>query len=424
MKKTIQQLFAGALTLFSIGQTQAQDSLKDIAYDAFIYAYPMIEQVKTVDNMKKAYGPYGFKPNAVYMGHAYPMDNIGQPIVAPNFTSMTGVINVDISGGPVIIEFPDITDRYAVFQGIDVFTYNFFYAGSRATKGKGGRYFFHNKNQEVPKHLDATPVLVEQDIFNIVSRIDVKDKEDVANVVKLQNQVKIIEKPFTTRDYPVYDKEKEFSPEFVEYLNELVVWIPEPEQEMYQRFAAIGIKSDVQLTAEQKASVQAGIDSAYANIQKMKAKLQVGNGWMGATTVFGSRAYINGRYLDMAAGAAFGLWGNSKEEANYYMLFAEGKGEITFTKDQLPPLSDIGFYSLTIYDSTVHATKNQYNSYVLTEDRMTFNKDGSITFKISKEPQDGNWLYMPTDKFALLLRVYAADPKKIVEYVPPKYIQE
>lgn len=424
MKKTIQQLFMGALVLLSTVQTHAQDSLKDIAYDAFIYAFPMIEQVKTVDNMKKVYGQYGYKPNEVYMGHAYPMDNIGQPIVAPNFTSMVGLINIDISGGPVILEIPDITDRYAVFQGIDVFTYNFFYAGSRATNGKGGKFFFHNKHQEIPDHLDATPVLVEQDIFNIVNRIDVKDKEDVANVVKLQNQIKIINKPSTTRDYPMYSKEKEFSPEFVDYVNELIVWIPESEKEMYSRFAAIGIKSDVVLTDDQKASVQAGIDSAYTMILKMKGKLQVGNGWMGATTVFGSRKYMDGRYLDMAAGAAFGLWGNSKEEANYYMLFAQGEGEITFTKDQLPPLSDIGFYSITIYDSTVHATKNQYNSYVLTEDRMKFNKDGSITFKISKEPQKGNWLYMPSEKFALLLRVYAADPVKIVEYIPPKYTQE
>ncbi|QZT37883.1 DUF1254 domain-containing protein [Halosquirtibacter xylanolyticus] len=400
------------------------ESLKDIAYEAFVYAYPMIEQVKTVNTMNKAYGKLGLGPNKVYMGHKYPMDNIGQPIVAPNFTSMTGLINVDISGGPVTLQIPDITDRYAVFQCIDVFTYNFFYIGSRATKGKGGKFIFHNKNQQVQKVGDVTPVLVEQDIFSIVNRIDVKDRADVANVVRYQNQVKIIDKPATTRSYPTYDKIKVFSPDFVDYVNQLIVWIPEPEKEMYQRFAKIGIKSDVKLTADQRKEVQVGIDAAYKAIMSTKKQLQVGNGWTGATTIFGTREYINGRYLDLAAGASFGLWGNSKEEANYYILFAEGAGELTFTKEQLPPLSDIGFYSLTIYDSTVHATRNKYNSYVLTHDRMKFNKDGSITFKVSKKPQKGNWLYLPTYKFALLLRVYAADPNKIQDYVPPRYSQK
>ena len=28
-----------------------QNSLKDIAYEAFVYAYPMIEQVKTIHGM-------------------------------------------------------------------------------------------------------------------------------------------------------------------------------------------------------------------------------------------------------------------------------------------------------------------------------------------------------------------------------------
>lgn len=414
-------VFAMSLVLLSCGtkEKKQKTSLKDLAYEAFIYAYPMIEQVKTVNAMKMAYPEFG--PNKVYMGHNYPMENIGQPIVAPNFTSMVGLVQIDISGGPVTIQIPDITDRYAVFQMIDVFTYNFNYVGSRATGGKGGTFIFHNKNQKLPEGIKGTPILMEQDLAVIVNRIDVKDRADVANVVKLQNQVKIIDKPETIRSYPKYDKAKEFSPDFVDYVNELISWVPETEKEMYARFAALGVKSDVKLNPEQRAEVQKGIDSAYTFIKGSAAELKGPTGWAGATTLFGTRSYMDGRYGDLATGAYFGLWGNSKEEANYFMLFSQGEGELTFTKDQLPPLSDIGFFSLTIYDNTVHATKNKYNSYVLTQNDMKFNSDGSISFKISKTPEDGNWLYMPTDKFALLLRVYAADPKKIDSFVPPKY---
>jgi hypothetical protein len=83
----------------------------------------------------------------------------------------------------------------------------------------------------------------------------------------------------------------------------------------------------------------------------------------------------------------------------------------------------MGFFSITVYDSTAHASKNQYDSYVLTMDDLKYEADGSLVIHISKEPVDGNWLYMPTEKFDILLRVYMADPAKISEYTPPQYMQ-
>ena len=54
MKKTTLLLLTGLL-LFTISCKQekevTQPNLKGIAYEAFIYAYPMMEQVKTVNGM-------------------------------------------------------------------------------------------------------------------------------------------------------------------------------------------------------------------------------------------------------------------------------------------------------------------------------------------------------------------------------------
>ena len=104
--------------------------------------------------------------------------------------------------------------------------------------------------------------------------------------------------------------------------------MPETETAVFERFSAIGIMNDVALTAAQKEEVQAGIDAAYADIQKETNNLQVGNGYFGATTVFGTREFLDGNYMGRASGADFGLWGNSKEEANYYMTRVEGEGDI------------------------------------------------------------------------------------------------
>jgi hypothetical protein len=123
----------------------------------------------------------------------------------------------------------------------------------------------------------------------------------------------------------------------------------------------------------------------------------------------------------MAIAAHFGLWGNSKEEANYFMLFTEGEGQIRFEANELPPLTDIGFWSVTVHDENILVKKNEYDSYVLTMDQMKFEDDGSLIITISSTPQQGNWLFTPGGKMAVLIRAYQADPDKIGSYVPPAF---
>jgi hypothetical protein len=91
-------------------------------------------------------------------------------------------------------------------------------------------------------------------------------------------------------------------------------------------------------------------------------------------------------------------------------------------KENLPPLSEIGFYSITAHDEKVLVHANEFDSYVLTMDKMRFEEDGSLVVKFSSQPEDGNWLYTPGGKLAILLRVYQPDPDKIVDYVPPPFI--
>ncbi len=395
------------------------ENLKDVAYDAFIYAYPMMEQVKTLNGM---FNFMNMKANEVSMNPNLPWDNVGQPIVAPNLTSMTGGMYIDISHGPVTIELPKVKDRYIVYQCIDVFTHNFYYMGSRANHGDGGQFVFYNQSQNLLE-TSATPVLMEGDHAIIVVRIDIKNAEEAETVRNIQNSIKIANAPEQIRSYPEYDKEKAFSPAFVEYINELLTEIPESETALFERFKKIGIMSDVKLSEDENELVQAGVDSAYAAIKKEVANLDIGNGYIGATEIFGTREFLNGNYIGRAAAAHFGLWGNSKEEANYFLLTAEGEGKIVFKEDELPPLTEIGFWSITVHDENVLVHKNEYDSYVLTQDKMKFEDDGTIIIKISSKPEEGNWLYTPGGKMVVVIRAYQADPEKIENYVPPAFIQ-
>ena len=397
---------------------QQEINLKDTAYEAFIYSYPLLEQVKTVNGM---FDFMGLKPNIPAMNDKFPMENVGMPIVAPNLTSMTGGIFIDISDGPVTLQIPEVKDRYIVYQCIDVFTHNFYYMGTRGNNGEAGKFTFYNKNQKPIENTESTPVLMEGDHAIIVVRIDIKDRNEINQVREIQNDIKIVNAPKKSREYPKYDKDKASSPLFVEYINELLSEIPESEKVEFERFASIGIMNDVKLNESELAEVQTGIDSAYKSIESASKSLEIGNGYIGATETFGTRDYLNKNYLARATGAYFGLWGNSKEEANYFMLRTEGEGEIRFGKDDLPPLSDIGFWSITIHDENVLVNKNEFDSYVLTMDKMKFEENGSLLLKISSKPEKGNWLYSSGDKMVVLIRAYQANPEKIGTYVPPAF---
>jgi hypothetical protein len=334
---------------------------------------------------------------------------------------MTGGIFVDISGGPVTIEVPEVKDRYIVYQFVDVFTHNFFYLGTRANNGDAGQFVLHNANQSLPIDNTATPVLMEGDHAIVIVRIDVKNEGESDRAREIQNAINVVEAPATSRAYPAYDEKKAFSPAFVDYVSELLNEVPESEVDMFERFAKIGIMSDVSLSEDQMAEVQAGIDSGFEAIKAAVADLDIGNGYIAATEVFGTREFLDGNYIGRAAGADFGLWGNSKEEANYFMSFVEGEGQISFDSDELPPLTDIGFWSITAHDENVHVLPNEYDSYVLTTDKMTFEEDGSLLISFSSEPESGNWLYTPGEKMVILIRAYQADPDKIGSYVPPAF---
>ena len=295
-------------TISSVPAGVGGENLEAIAHDAFIYAYPMMEQVKAVNGM---FDFLGMQPNQASMNPKLPWENVGQPIVAPNLTSMTGGIYIDISHGPVTIEIPEVKDRYIVYQCIDVFTHNFYYMGTRGNSGEGGRFVFHKASQVISDS-SATPVEMEGDHAIIVIRIDIKNEDEYDRVRAIQEAIRIVDAPEQTRIYPAYDEEKAVSPEFVEYVNELLTEIPESEVALFERFARIGVMSDVDLSDAEMADVQAGIDSALREIETEKSKLIVGNGYIGATEVFGTRDYLDGNYLGRASGAKFGLWGTSK----------------------------------------------------------------------------------------------------------------
>jgi hypothetical protein len=67
-------LIVAIASLAACNQKKEEVNLKDTAYEAFIYAYPLMEQVKTMNGMFEF---MGLKPNVTTMSDEFPMDNVG-----------------------------------------------------------------------------------------------------------------------------------------------------------------------------------------------------------------------------------------------------------------------------------------------------------------------------------------------------------
>jgi hypothetical protein len=127
--------------------------------------------------------------------------------------------------------------------------------------------------------------------------------------------------------------------------------------------------------------------------------------------------------LDLRAFVARVGWGaNVAEEAVYPVARVDADGtaldgsggrsyEITFGAGELPPLEDLGFWSLSAYGADMFFAPHASGRYTVGDRTpgLPVADDGSLTLTVShEEPADGadGWLPVPDGPFVLMLRLY------------------
>jgi hypothetical protein len=128
------------------------------------------------------------------------------------------------------------------------------------------------------------------------------------------------------------------------------------------------------------------------------------------------------------AGAVYGIYGNSQQEAMYpsYAVDADGQKldganryTIRFTPDQLPPVN--AFWSMTMYDFPAQLmVDNPLNRYLLNSPMIPqFRKDADGGFTLyfqNKSPgadKEANWLPAPEGPFLVVMRLYWPKPEAL-----------
>lgn len=408
-----------------------------IAKEAYIYGFPMVDYYRImwayfVDETDRQYkGP----PNGLYSeANVYtPADTAVQ---TPNSDTPYSFTWLDLRAEPIVLTLPQIeADRYFSVQLVDAYTHNFDYLGTRATGNDGGSFLIAGPGWTGETPDGVTKVIrSETDFVLAIYRTQLFGTDDIDNVRAIQADYALAPlsgfagTPAPAAATPVNfptplsAADERTSLELFNLLSFILQYVPvlPDEKDLRDRFAQIGIVPGetidfAALPGEMAEALKAGMADGQAEIDARRAvTANSGN-------LFGTRAFLNGDYVNRAVGAQMGILGNSKEEAFYGLFAVSEDGQplsgdksyvIRFEKGQLPPAK--AFWSLTMYDlPDQFLVANPIDRYLINSPMLpdlVTGDDGSTSIYLSATQPEGdmarNWLPTPEGPFMVVLRVY------------------
>jgi hypothetical protein len=440
-----------------VANAQADKGNAKIAEEAFIYGFPMVMNYAVFYEyfIDKSSPAYKAPLNQLYnTARVYtPQDTT---IVTPNSDTPYSFVAMDLRAEPYVICNPEIEkSRYFSVMLVDMYTFNYGYAGSRATGNGAVCNMIAGPGWKGEKPEGIANVFRSETDFSIgVIRTQLFNAADIENVKKIQAgyrgvtlsqfQNKPAPPPAPEIAWPKIDKKMAESDPFA-YLNFVLQFCPptgpaEVEVPLRARFAKIGIVAGKPFGAqvetslepvapadnprpEEETALEVGMKSGLEKIKQTIPELgKDENGWRVALNAFGDRQKYAGNWTLRAAAAMAGIYGNSPAEAVYPLLATDSAGQkadcstnrytLTFPDGQLPPAN--AFWSVTMYDGkTQLLIDNPINRYLINAPMLPDlkkNADGSLTIYMQKDSpgadKESNWLPAPNGPIYVVMRIY------------------
>lgn len=390
---------------------------------AFFYAFTLYEFARTEQTLARCLHQPGVINRITTRNKL--SDYTARTVTAPNNDTIYSSAFLDLSAGPVEVIAPTVPTRYFSIQFMDAFTDNFAYVGTRATDGKGGRFWVVGPHWE-----GTTPPGVTlfrsttNDVWMLV-RILVDGPDDVEAAAAIQRQFAVIVPPdrapargFTNeavRD--VRDPRN-----FLAVVNEMLARSPGGNGQLARatRFAQLGIGSP-----QEPAPSILDRWAAYFPIglktlrEAFLFRDLVSGGWTYQPRGVGNFG-TNDRLR--AAIALGGIAALGEQEAMYFHASLDPAGRPLSGLDAYRwriPAAGIpvkGFWSLTMYDvepdGRYFLVQNPINRYSIGDRTpgLVHAPDGSLEIVIQSErpkgPLAANWLPAPAGPMRLALRAY------------------
>lgn len=456
-KATISNDFAQA----SSSMNMQSDYAKSIARSAYIWGYPMVNMINRRIRLSAAPEPGrlgGVLPASPTGQIAMLYDYIdpGQNFIAcPNQDVVYGLGFFSLNEQPVIIQVPEIKDRFWVYAIYDQRTDQVGKLG-RSYNSKPGFYLLVGPEWNGEKPEGVVEVIQSPtDLANCIPRLFMDDTdEDRAALQPIINQIMVYPLSEYTGEMKIKNwKEAPIIPapaagggetkwvvpeKFLDQLPEVLATVdPLPgEESMYSQFNALVevLENDPELKAEVIEELVELDNTMIKDFLKWKYNGKpAGNGW--------NRSVNNAQwgidYFNRTGTARSNMFDNRPNETQYFYTDGASDGEklvgnnnykIIFKAGELPPVD--GFWSMTMYNEHHFFYPNELERYSLGTKNKTlkYGDDGSLTLyagnKNPGEDKETNWLPAPEGDFSLYIRAYAGQAGITEETWTPPIIEK
>ncbi|WP_280402425.1 DUF1254 domain-containing protein [Nocardia carnea] len=341
----------------------------------------------------------------------------------PNVDTLYSNAWLDLTHGPALLELPEFGNRY--------YTLNFLDAYSNASNISARTHPGHHRfliattdwSGSVPP--GCTLFRVATPLMWILMRIQVFGPQDLTDVHRLQDAVRIHHEDDRHRPWPVLDQAQvETSPEaFFSALDTSlqINGTPLRDAAYVRQFRALGLRAadrnPGELDEPSRRGMQTGFHDALALLAQSRPLLgePIGTGW---TQVLDKGAHGD-NFLARAVMNFVGLAANVVEENCSYNTYVDatgepltGAGDRAYRIDLADPPPAEAFWSITLYEAETGrlydapGARYSVGSGAGPEHPARFGGPTVITVSTTPPTDSSTWLPCPPYRFFLVLRMY------------------
>ncbi len=420
-------------------QPEINELTWNLLSDAYTYLYPLIMMDVTMVMQTNAQDASASGAPINQITHTQELRNADtKSVVTPNVDTLYSMAWLDLSSEPMIYTVPE-TDRFMQTQILDAWT------NTPQVIDDGGVYMIATQGQDAETPEGVTRIDVPTSMVWFICRPVLDGDDDLENVIALQKQMSIV--PLSAYGQEYVPLQGEFKEEnvyvpvdtvnamdadtFFNLANELLVQNPPaPEDaDLVAELATLNIGAGMTFSSAQITTDTQAFETGWAQMQA-----DCFESWIQAVGTFGKElgmwtyagepiGNFQTEYEYRAGIALSALGANPIEIALYLQSNKDANGEVlsgqhtyTIHFDELPPVMEKGFWSVTMYGDDNFLVDNELDRYIINDrSDIIYNDDGSLDITVSAEPPENttNWLPAPTDGFHLLLRIYSPDMEEI-----------
>ncbi len=368
-------------------------------------------------------------------------------VVTPNVDTLYSTAWLDISEEPIIYTTPE-TNRFMQTQVLDG------WSNTTDVINEGGQYMIATPDQTVDTPDGVTRIDVPTSMVWFICRPILNSNDDLPNVLELQNKMSLTplsEYDNSTEYIPpkgTFKEENRYIPvdkvnsmdaiTFFNKANELLLENPPtPEDsDLINRISILNIGAGMKFDSTSISSDQKELEDIWDTLKKdcysnwsksvENYSLEIGH-W----TYMGDPVGDFGTAYEYRAATALNALGANPVYVAMYLeatvndtgTSLNGENTYIIHFDEVPPVLDKGFWSITMYGDDNFLVDNEINRYVINDrSDIAYNQDGSFDITISTTPPEytANWLPSPSDGFHLWFRIYSPDTDVIYNnWTPP-----